>query len=175
MIPDDVLATAQTQCRLALVVPRAIKTKQHAQPRWQRACPHERRPARDLQEHAVERSRGRCHQGREHQLRHRFSRRSDKHCQTRVWPQRSNTREKETQDSSKSVAELWGDIGTIQFASPIFQNFSEVKNSTSLQKKIDTRIVDSDAEALTAVTDAAAFSSADEPKSVDLEQRTSMS
>ena len=152
------------------MVPRAIKTKQHAQPRWQRACPHERRPARDLQEHAVERSRGRCHQGREHQLRHCFSRRSDRIVRPEFDRSEAPLEENETLDSSKSETELWDDIGKVQCASQIFQNLSEVKNSTSLQKKIDTRIVDSDAEALTAVTGAAAFSSADEPKSEDLVQ-----
>ena len=50
------------------------------------------------------------------------------------------------------------------------ENPSEVKNPTSLQKKIGTRIVDRDAKALIAVTDAAALSSAGEPKLVDLVQ-----
>ena len=80
---------------------------------WQSACLQEWRTARHPQELAgCERSRSRGHQGRENSLRHCFSHSTERTVRPQSDPSlttASASREKETQDSSKSEAEYLND------------------------------------------------------------------
>ena len=81
----------------------------------------------------------------------------------------SAVREKEAKDFSKSEAELLDVVDTLQRAISIIQK-EMAKNPAFLQKKIDTRNMNNVVGALTAVVDAAAFSSVDKEKLVALVQ-----
>ena len=78
-------------------------------------------------------------------------------------------REKEAKDFSKSESELLDVVDTLQRAISIIQK-KKAKNPAFLQKNIDTRNLNNVVAALTAVVDAAAFSSVDKQKLVALVQ-----
>merc|ERR1719414_2422993 len=81
----------------------------------------------------------------------------------------SAVREKEAKDFSKSEAELVDVVDTLQRAISIIQKEMS-KNPAFLQKKIDTQNMNNVVAALTAVVDAAAFSSVDKQKLAALVQ-----
>ena len=76
-------------------------------------------------------------------------------------------RGKEAKDYSQSEAELVDVVGTLERAFSIIQRGMS-KNPAFLQKKIETRNIINVISALTAVIDAAVFSSADKQKLVAL-------
>jgi len=78
-------------------------------------------------------------------------------------------RAKEAKDFSKSEAELVDVVDTLQRAISIIEK-EMAKNPAFLQKKIDTQNMNNVVAALTAVVDAAAFSSVDKQKLVALVQ-----